>query len=256
VAVRKVKVLQGHGENRRKVVLSLCDYTGNWPRPFHEAGYTVVLVDLKHGDDLLKSTAESFVRALDLHLCWNPCFIGSYKAVAVLMACPCDHFTLAGTKFWKTKDADGRTQQSVDLVRRCLAIKDYFNPEMWALENPVGRLPSLVPEIGLPWYFHPHNFALYLPESVVYSATRDDSVEKVMATNRYTKKTGIWGSAKRPEERNVEPFIYEVTARDGTIKRGSVIWAKLGGKSERTKTLRATTPMGFAAAFHLRSTSS
>ena len=32
-------------------------------------------------------------------------------------------------------------------------------------------------------------------------------------------------------------------------KRGSWQWAKLGGKSERTKRLRSQTPRGFALAF-------
>lgn len=32
-------------------------------------------------------------------------------------------------------------------------------------------------------------------------------------------------------------------------KRGSWMWANLGGKSERTKELRSITPMGFSRAF-------
>lgn len=33
-------------------ILSLCDYTGNWSRPYLEAGYDVRQIDLKHGSDI------------------------------------------------------------------------------------------------------------------------------------------------------------------------------------------------------------
>jgi hypothetical protein len=49
-----------------------------------------------------------------------------------------------------------------------------------------------------------------------------------------------------PEYKRLAPIIY--TTKTG--KRGGAIWAKLGGKSERTKEIRSTTPMGFARAFY------
>lgn len=37
-----------------RIVVSLCDFSGNWARPFAEdLGYTVAHFDLKHGDDVL-----------------------------------------------------------------------------------------------------------------------------------------------------------------------------------------------------------
>ena len=37
-------------------ILSLCDFTGEWSRPYREAGYDVRQVDIKHDDDVrLKS---------------------------------------------------------------------------------------------------------------------------------------------------------------------------------------------------------
>lgn len=47
-----MKIIQGHGAKSYKVILSLCDYSGNWPKPFTDAGYAAVLIDLKHGDDV------------------------------------------------------------------------------------------------------------------------------------------------------------------------------------------------------------
>jgi hypothetical protein len=61
----------------------------------------------------------------------------------------------------------------------------------------------------------------------------------------YSKKTCLWGQFKMPEKKRVEPIMY--TTKNG--KKGSYMWAKLGGKSEKTKELRSTTPMGFSYAF-------
>lgn len=35
-----------------KTILSLCDYSGVWCAPYREAGYNVVQIDLKHGQDV------------------------------------------------------------------------------------------------------------------------------------------------------------------------------------------------------------
>ena len=34
-----------------RTILSLFDYSGAWPKPYLDAGYEVIQVDLKHGDD-------------------------------------------------------------------------------------------------------------------------------------------------------------------------------------------------------------
>lgn len=39
-------------KNEERVILSLCDATGNWSRPYEEAGYRVIRVDLSCGDDV------------------------------------------------------------------------------------------------------------------------------------------------------------------------------------------------------------
>lgn len=35
-----------------RTILSLCDYTGAWSQPYADAGYNVVRVDIKYGDDV------------------------------------------------------------------------------------------------------------------------------------------------------------------------------------------------------------
>jgi hypothetical protein len=95
------------------------------------------------------------------------------------------------------------------------------------MENPVGRLNTLLPELAKvgPWYFDPCDFG-----------------------DAYTKRTGLWGNY-------VPPFPLFVGG-DRSVKPVRVCsqcsWLqKLGGKSEKTKTLRSATPMGFAYSFFL-----
>jgi hypothetical protein len=57
--------------------------------------------------------------------------------------------------------------------------------------------------------------------------------------NRYTKKTCLWGKFNMPKKlMSLHPEATE----------NPII--SLGGKSERTKTLRSMTPAGFAKAFY------
>ncbi len=180
-----------------KVILSLCDYSGEWSRPYHEAGYEVHKYDLKFGDD---------VRLLR--------YPG--KVHGVLAAPPCTAFAGSGAQYWSDKDRDGRTLEGLSIIDACLRIVAISSPEWWCLENPVGRLrrwlgpPTLI--------FQPYTYG-----------------------DAYTKRTCLWGrfNTSLPET-PVEP--------ERVCSQGSWV-QRLGGKSDRTKELRSTTPRGFAEAF-------
>jgi hypothetical protein len=187
--------------NLDKTILSLCDFSGAWSEPYRAAGYNVVQVDLKHGDD---------VRLFP--------FPG--RVHGILAAPPCTAFAGSGAQWWPAKDADGRTLDGLALIDACLRIVAVSNPVWWALENPVGRLRRW---IGPPaMTFNPCDYG-----------------------DPYTKKTQLFGRFNTNLPKSpVEPVMIE---RGG--KRGSWMWANLGGKSERTKDLRSMTPPGFARAF-------
>ena len=210
--------------NAHKAILSLCDFSGNWPRPYAEAGYRVILVDPKHADKAsppISSLTHKWpitVNALLDRLDTHPYLKNDIRGL--LAAPPCTHFTVSGAQYWAVKDADGRTEEMLNIVRDCLSIIEQLAPAWWALENPVGRLPKLLPEIGKPWYFQPHWYG-----------------------DPWTKKTGLWGKFNRNLPRqDVMPIQY--------TKQGS--WTqRYGGKSERTKEARSMTPLGFAKAFFL-----
>lgn len=190
-----------------KVVLSLFDFSGRWSKPYRERDYQVFQADLKLGIDVLELDPRDL----------------PFDHVDVLLAAPpCTDFASSGAQYWKIKDNDGRTESSMNLVSKTLELVEWYKPHCWAIENPVGRLSKLFPELGDPWYFNPHEFAGYLEDP---------------AQEAYTKKTGLWGTFNKPIRKPVPPIL------------GNSPIMKLGGKSERTKELRSMTPTGFAMAF-------
>jgi hypothetical protein len=101
------------------VILSLCDFTGNWPHYYREAGYDVRLVDLEHGQDvrLMRRPTET-IRG-------------------VLAAPPCTVFANSGAR-WPRTEAEMR--EGLSVVDACLRIVVACRPDWWCLENPVGKL--------------------------------------------------------------------------------------------------------------------
>lgn len=121
-----------------KTILSLCDFTGNWSRPYAEAGYNVIQVDLKHGQD---------VRLLQMP---------QQIIYGILAAPPCTVFANSGAR-WKRTEA--QMLEALSIVDACLRFATIANPMFWVLENPIG---SLVRYLGKPaFYFDPCDYGGY-----------------------------------------------------------------------------------------------
>jgi hypothetical protein len=196
------------------VILSLFDFTGNWAKPYQDAGHDVILWDVKHVPDFYQFFAD--IMHADAEYMYEYIFDNYETIDGILAAVPCTDFASSGARWWKQKDKDGSTAKSVELVYQTLRIIDICMPTFWVIENPIGRIKSLVPELGEPWYFQPYWYG-----------------------EPYTKKTGLFGNFQKPAPSNiVEPT------------EGSMMWKKYGGKSERTKEARSITPAGFAQAFY------
>jgi hypothetical protein len=199
-------------ENSQKVVLSLFDYTGEWSKPWEEAGYQVYRFDIQNDPEV--GDVNNF--STEFFSDWFGDFDGM-DIYAILGACPCTDFASSGARHFAAKDEDGRTVASVKLVHQTLATIEYFKPSIWAIENPVGRIEKLG---GLPpWRlsFDPNHLG-----------------------DSYTKKTLIWGRF------NADLPVAPVEATEG-----SKMWSQYGGKSQRTKNARSATPEGFSYGFFM-----
>jgi len=102
-------------------ILSLCDFTGEWSRPYREAGYDVRQVDIRRGDDV------RLFEALP------------YPVRGVLAAPPCTHLASSGARWWEGK-GEQALLDAMAVVDACLRIITVHRPLWWVLENPVGRL--------------------------------------------------------------------------------------------------------------------
>lgn len=178
-----------------KTILSLCDFTGEWARPYKEAGYNVVLVDIKHGHD---------VRLFE-HM---------PRVYGVLAAPPCTAFAGSGAQYWDAKDKDGRTLEGLAVVDACMRIILACQPQWWALENPVGRLRRW---LGPPAFsFHPYQFGdPYTKKTLLWgkfvaptaiTLGGDRSVEPIRETLQGSWLMKLGGSSERTKElRSVTP---------------------------------------------------
>jgi site-specific DNA-cytosine methylase len=208
-------------------ILSLFDYSGAWSLPYRQRGYETIQVDSKFRRGLRRIENEygvNYELGCDVReLLEGDCIAKLHPCRGVLAAPPCTEFAGSGAQYWKAKNKDGRTAAALELIDATLEIIKRIDPVWWVMENPVGRLPTLRPQLGAPWFIQPHWYG-----------------------DPYTKKTGLYGDFNNELERNdVKPRMYKTK----TGKRGSYYWAKLGGKSEKTKELRSMTPPGFAEAF-------
>lgn len=148
----------------------------------------------------------------------------------ILASTPCTHVSASGAHKWKEKnftpsEFDGIwpipvssvTDEAICLFSVTLYIIELLEPtQFWVIENPVGRLNTLVPELSEygPWYFQPSDFG-----------------------DPYTKKTGLWGVFNKPHKQPVLPLF------------GSETRNKLSSYHEKKYGLRSATPKGFARAF-------
>lgn len=145
-----------------RVILDLCGGTGEWSRPYREAGYDVLVID--PAGEPMGSHRED-VRT------WEPIDVPVH---GILAAPPCTIFSGSGARWWTERDPDGsRLIEGLSIVDACLRLIRLYEPAWWAMENPVGRLRRW---IGAPsMSFDPWQYG-----------------------DGYTKRTLLWGSFQHP----------------------------------------------------------
>lgn len=205
-----------------KIVLSLCDLTGNMVRPWAKNGFHCVCVDVQHTDPRI----EEFPNGGRIDFIYGDVrFYLPPKELKIVFAFPpCTNLAVSGSGHFKEKGIRGLIE-GLELVERCRNICDWANVP-WMLENPVSTISSYWRKPD--YIFNPCDYGGYLDPP----------------GDAYTKKTCLWtgGEFKMPPPKSVEPI--KVCPQGSWIQR-------LGGKSDKTKNLRSATPGGFATAVFL-----
>lgn len=214
----------------KKIVYALFDGSGISVLDWAKAGHTCYCFnadEADHGEYFIKMEHpnihyiniwidESFHENINLP---PPDIIFSFPS--------CTFTSGSGSKHERTDEEKSETLKLAKYVE--WLGEEYYNCP-WYVENPVGSLST---EWRKPnYYFHPYEFGGYL-------TNEEGSFHHHMPLrDGYTKKTCIWcgNGLVWPLKRPVAHCGYFWG------------WAKLGGKSTKTKVLRSLTPRGFARA--------
>ena len=119
----------------RGVVLSLCDRTGAMVQPWLENGYRVITVDLQPAANPHPNREHIVADVTE----WKPPLRIGRPAIAFASP-PCTHLAVSGSRWMKDK---GMTVgwRALAVVDACRVIC-VESGAPWALENPVGIIPS------------------------------------------------------------------------------------------------------------------
>ena len=200
-----------------KYVLSLCDLTGNFTKPWVDAGYGAILVDPQHGithwDGPVLKVAATVEEAFPL--------IAEYLVDVAFAAGwpPCTDMAVSGARWFAAKEAADPAYfaKAVSVAEQCRTI-GAMSGAPYLVENPVSTLSKV---FGKPEHtFHPHDYTMYEP------------------ADNYTKKTCLWVG---------NGFVMPTAHKDLTLDApdNRIHFASPG--PERAN-IRSATPMGFARA--------
>lgn len=206
------------------IIISLCDYTGIFTKPWRDAGYEALHVDpQRENNGTILEMAPEISRA-----------IKSGRVVFVAGFPPCTDVAVSGAAHFASKaEKDKYFQAKAALIAEQCRMVGEMAQVPWFFENPVSVFASI---FGKSQHsFHPYEFGGYLPEDDVHP----EWPEYIKPRDAYPKKTCLWsgGGFELPTKKPVD------------VNKGySDQHTKLGGKSIRTKNIRSATPRGFAQA--------
>lgn len=232
-------------------VVSLFDFTGEALRPWAIAGYRCVALDLQHPANKPRSEffagggyinywhwdADAADAIADVLSHVEP----NERVVMLLGFPPCTDLAGSGARHWAAKlAADPDCQNRAMLRAKLCAVIAHRLGCPYAIENPAGALSRLWRKAD--HSFNPCDFGGYIaPEDAEHPLWPD----YIAPRDAYKKRTLLWtgNGFVMPERDAVAPEVIVVGD-----KQGSRQWAKLGGKSIKTKNIRSATPRGFAIA--------
>lgn len=176
-----------------RIILSLCDYSGSWSKPYRDAGYTVRQIDV--------ALNEADVRLLR----WPG------KVHGILAAPPCTMFAVAGNRWKRSPD---EIREALSVVDACLRLVVTCDPVFWALENPTGKLRQYLGEPA--FRFDPCDYGdAYTKRTCLWGTfqkprhlNRVAPIEVRPGENRidvWNKQQGRWSRKDRQRLRSLTP---------------------------------------------------
>lgn len=197
-----------------KLVLSLCDKTGNIIQPWLEAGYECMIVDTQHPKGSKKTGNLTTVGA-DITK-WLP---PRTEYEIVFGFPPCTNLAVSGARYFHDKGLTGLVE-ALQVVEACVKIAEWSDAP-YMIENPVSTISTYWRKPD--YIFQPTDYAGYL----------DNPEEEA-----YYKRTCLWtgNGFIMPETKYVEP-----------INKNKL--NNLPPSADRAEK-RSVTPNGFAKAIH------
>jgi len=205
----------------RGTVLSLCDRTGNMVKPWLDAGYDAITVDVQEAVNP-HSRRIHLTRDVRNHAeFWEKAFLGKFAAVFAFP--PCTHFAVSGARWFKDKGLDVLIE-ALEIVNACRKICEASRAP-WMLENPVGTLSTITESY---WQAPSHSF------------NPNDYGDP------YTKKTMLWTGGGFVMPPIVKPG--DLLSAPTWVEPSEGSKMHLLPPSADRADLRSETPMGFARA--------
>jgi len=217
-----------------KTLISIFDYSGTCAEPFEDAGWQCLNIDkqLIDLDDMFNSiNPVHYTDIMDMTTKWfyENIFENDIEVNGIIAFPPCTRFTRSGAAHWGKADQSGETDYYVMLVYRTLAIIDLCKPDnFWYIENPIGRIAKLVPELQdyRKGYYQPYQYG-----------------------DPYSKKTALYGEFVMPDPVNQVAPVCSGT-KESSLDYYFRTVAKAPDFMKRRSYYRSITPQGFSNAFY------
>lgn len=153
------------------IVVFLYDKTGNAARPWIEAGYSALIVDLQHKPGLHTDDGRLFKLGCDLRSGFSMPVELQHMRVAFSAAFPpCDHLAVSGARWFKGKGLR-KLALAIDLFATAAEVCEELGAPYF-IENPVSTISTYWRKAD--HSFQPHWFTKYEP------------------SDNYNKQTNLW----------------------------------------------------------------
>lgn len=194
----------------KDLVISLCDRTGNMVKPWADAGYECICVDIQHSIRQITQMGRIFYVWGDVRT-WHPTPEQLARLRILFAFPPCTHVAVSGARDFRTKGT-AMLRDSLELFSACEHAARWSGAP-FMIENPVGKFSD---HMGAPdHYFQPWEYG-----------------------DLWTKKTCLWTGGGF-----IMPAKKHHFAPAGTVPKIH----NMPPSSDRAD-LRAETPPGFAQA--------